>query len=46
MRRIDGERRQQRKHVGQKIVFEPGFFRPGDVLTVDQNDAGIAEQAA
>ena len=28
MRRIDRERRQQRKDVGEKVIFEPGLFRP------------------
>ncbi len=44
MRRIDRERGQQRKNVGEEIVFEPGLLRLGDVRTVDQHDAGIGER--
>ncbi len=44
MGRIDGERRQQREDVRQEIIFEPGFFRLGDVGTVDQDDAGLGER--
>ena len=31
MRRIDRQRRQQRKDVGEKIVFEPGLLGLGDI---------------
>ena len=46
MRRIDGERRQQREDVAEEIVLEPGFLRPRNIRAVDQNDAGIGEFAA
>ena len=42
MRRIDGERRQQRKDVREEIIFEPGLLGLGDVGAVDQHDAGAA----
>ena len=46
MRRIDGERRQQRKDVGEKILFEPGPLRLADVGAVDQHDAGLGKRGA
>ncbi len=46
MRRIDGKRRQEREDVSEKVVFQPGLFRLGHVLPVDQNDSGIGEQTA
>ena len=30
MRRIDGERRQQREDMGEKMILEPGLLRLGD----------------
>ncbi len=46
MRRIDGQRRQNRKHMQQEILFEPGEFRLGQILRIDENDAGRLEFAA
>ena len=46
MRRIDRERRQQRKNVGKEIILEPCLFRLGDLGTVDQHDAGFGERLA
>ena len=43
MCRVDGERRQQRENVGEKIVFEPRLLRLGHIGTVDQHDAGLGE---
>ena len=44
MRRVDGKRRQQRKNVGKKVIFEPGLVRPAEGLTVDHNDAGVRKR--
>jgi hypothetical protein len=46
MRRVDRERGQQRENVAEKIIFEPGFLRLGDVWGVDQRDAGLGERRA
>ena len=43
MRRIDGKRRQQRKDVSEKVVFEPGLLGARHVGTVDQNNAGRSQ---
>ena len=39
MRRIDGKRRQQRKHMGKKIVFEPGFLAARHIRAIDEHNA-------
>ena len=46
MRRIDRERRQQRKHVREEIILEPRLLGLGDVGAVDQHDAGLGERRA
>ena len=44
MRRVDRERRQQRKDVGEEILFQPRLLVFGQIVAVDQNDAGRREQ--
>jgi hypothetical protein len=44
--RIDRERGQQREHVVEEVVLDPGPFRLGDVLAVDQCDADVGQRAA
>ena len=44
--RIDRQRRQQREHVVEEIVLDPGPLRLGDLLAVDQHDADVGERAA
>jgi hypothetical protein len=44
--RVDRERGQQRKHVVEEVVLDPGPFRLGDVLAVDQHDADVGQRAA
>ena len=46
MRRIDGERRQQREHMGKKMALEPGPLRLANIRTIDQRDAGLGECCA
>ena len=46
MRRIDGERRQQRKNMGEEIIFEPRLLRLGHIGAVDQHDAGSGQRRA
>jgi hypothetical protein len=43
MRRIDRKRRQQRKDMGEKVVFEPGLLGPRHIGPVDQHNAGRGE---
>ena len=43
MRRVDGERREDRKDVVQEIVFEPAGFGLGEFLAVDDDDALMQE---
>ncbi len=40
MRRIDGERRQQRKHVGEEMLLQPGALGLLEIRAVDQRHAG------
>ncbi len=44
MRRIDRERRQQRKDMGEEILFQPRLLVFGQIIAVNQNDAGSREQ--
>ena len=46
MRRIDRERRQQRKNVVEEVILDPGPLGLGDVAAVDQNDADVGEDSA
>jgi hypothetical protein len=46
MGRIDCERRQQRKDVGQEVVLEPDLLGLGHIRRVDQHDAGLGERPA
>ena len=40
MRRIDGERRQQREHVGEEALLQPGALGLLEIAAVDQRHAG------
>ena len=42
MRRIDRKRRQQREDVVEEMILDPGPLRLGEVVAVDQHDAGLA----
>ena len=44
VRRVDGERGQQREDMGEEIVFKPGALRLGDVRAVDQHDTGLGKR--
>ncbi|MGY4370128.1 hypothetical protein ACVW1A_006193 [Bradyrhizobium sp. LB1.3] len=44
--RVDRERCQQRKHVAEEVVLDPGSLRLGDLLALDQNDALVGQRAA
>ena len=44
MRRIDGERRQQRKNVAEKVILEPGLLRLADIGPSISDDAGFRER--
>ena len=44
VRRIDGERRQQRKNVREKEILEPGLLRLADIGSVNQRNAGFRER--
>src|SRR5262249_53883548 len=46
MSRIDGERRQQRKNVAEKIVFKPGFLHARHVGAVNEDNSGCRELGA
>ncbi len=43
MRRVDGERREQRKDVGEEMLLQPAALRLFQLRTVDQGDAGGGE---
>ena len=43
MRRIDRQRREQRKHLPEEMVLQPGLFLLGQIRTVDQHDARCGE---
>ena len=43
MRRIDRQRREQREHLTQEVILQPGLFLPGHIRTVDQHDARRGE---
>ncbi len=44
MRRIDSQRRQQRKHMGEEMLLQPGAFRLLEFAPIDQNDIGRRER--
>ncbi|MGX1214022.1 hypothetical protein AB7M42_004287 [Bradyrhizobium diazoefficiens] len=46
MGRVDRERRQQREHVVEEVVLDPGPLRLGDLLAVHQHDADIGQRGA
>ena len=46
MRRVDGERRQQRKDVGEEVVLEPGALGLLEVVGVDQRHALVGQVGA
>ena len=43
MRRIDCQRRQQRKDVVEEVILDPGPFGLGDVTAADQHDADVGQ---
>ena len=46
MRRVDGERREQRKDVGEKIIFEPGLLGFAHVGAIDERNSGLCQSRA
>ncbi len=38
MRRVDRERREQREHLTQEVILQPGLFLPGHIRSVNQRD--------
>ena len=46
MRRVDGERREQRKDLPQEVILEPALFLLRDVGAVDQHDALLGQHPA
>ncbi len=46
VRGIDRQRRQQREDVAEEVILEPAALRLGEVVAVDQHDAGIRQVAA
>ena len=44
MRGIDGQRRQQRKYMGEEALLQPGTFRLLKLASVDQNNIGRRER--
>ncbi len=46
VRRIDRERRQQRKDLPQEVLLEPGPFPLGDIRPVDQHDPLLRQHLA
>ena len=43
MRRVDGERRQQRKDLPEKIILEPGLLLLGHLRPFDQHDSLLGQ---
>ena len=46
VRRIDRQRRQQREDVAEEVILEPAALRLGEVVAVDQRDAGLRQGGA
>jgi len=46
MRRIDGERGQDRKHVKQEMVLQPVHFRLREFADIDDDDTRLIELTA
>ena len=46
MRRIDRQRRQQREHMGEEMLLQPGAFRLLEVAAFDQRHAGRGQRRA
>ena len=46
VRRIDGERRQQREDIVEKVIRDPRPLGLGDVLAVDQDDSDLGQYIA
>ena len=46
VRRIDRKRRQQREDVVEEMILQPGPLRLGEVVAVDQHDAGLRQDGA
>ena len=46
MRRVDRQRRQQRKDVVQEVILDPAALALGDVAAIDQNDADVGQDVA
>ena len=46
MRRIDRQRRQQRKDVVEEMILDPASLGLGDVAAIDENDADFGQYAA
>jgi hypothetical protein len=43
MRRIDRQRRQQRKDVVEEVILDPGSLGLGDIAAVDENEADLGQ---
>ena len=43
MRRVDRQRRQQRKDVVEEVILDPGPLGLGDVAAADQHDADVGQ---
>ena len=46
VRRIDGERRQQREDVVEEVILDPGALGLGDVAPVDEDNADLGQGGA
>src|ERR1700736_766519 len=46
MRRVDRERRQQRKDVVEEMILDPRPLALGDIASVDEDDADLGQNAA